>query len=164
MLKSFYNDILTHLGQLVTLPADPAQEPVPVIKQKGWWNEQWANEKQLQPLKFPCVFVEFTSLPYEQLGNKVQQATATIRLHIGSRSMDEESVNHLDLIEAINYVITGFQGSNFGTFTRTALEVDHNHDTLVAHVLTYRVRIQDNTAIRPLVSVMGDLYVLNPTA
>lgn len=163
MLKDFYNAIVNRLGQIVTRPADPAATPLPVFKQIGWWNEQWATEKEITPLRFPCVFVEFVSLPYEQLGNKVQQATAVIKLHIGSRSMDDESVNHLDLLEVVNYAITGFQGTNFGTFTRTLLEVDHNHDTLVAHAITYRARIQDNTAVRPLVVIEGDLFVLEYT-
>lgn len=170
MLKSFYNAIQTRLGQIVTIPApipnpDPEGEPiqppsVSVIKQTGWWNEQWQFEQQGPPLKFPCVFIELVSFPWEQMGNKVQQATAVIKLHIGSRSLNEDSVDHLDLVEIINYWITGLQGTGFGSFTRTGFESDHNHDSLVAHSLTYKVRVQDDTAIRPLVRVIGDLLVI----
>ncbi|MDO9255423.1 MAG: hypothetical protein Q7U54_07925 [Bacteroidales bacterium] len=172
MLKSFFNAIQTRLGQIVTIPApipnpDPEGEPIqppsiPVIKQIGWWNEQWQFEQQNPALKFPCVFIELVSFPWEQLGNKVQQANAVIKFHIGSRTLDDDSVDHLDLIEIINYWITGFQGTNFGSFTRTAFEADHNHDSLVAHSLTYKVRVQDNTAIRPRVRVEGDLLVIDP--
>ena len=170
MLKSFYNAIQARLWQIYTQgeptpnpdpEGDPIYPPaVQVIKQVGWWNEQWAYEKELQPLKFPCVFIEIVSMPWEQFSNKVQQSTATIKLHIGSRTMDEDSVDHLDLIEIINYWITGFQGTNFGTFTRTGFEADHNHDALIAHTLTYKVRVQDNTAIRPRVRVEGDILVV----
>ena len=172
MLKDFFNAIQTRLGQIVTIPdpipnPDPEGEPiqpppVQVLKQTGWWNEQWQFEQQGQPLKFPCVFIEFVSLPWEQLGNKVQQATAVIKFHIGSRSLDEDSVDHLDLIEIINFWLTGFQGTNFGTFTRTGFEADHNHDSLVAHSLTYKVRVQDNSAVRTRVRVEGDLLVIEP--
>lgn len=160
MLKDFYNAIQTRLGSLVTPSTIPDADPIQVIKQKGYWNEQWAFEKENKALVFPCVFVEFTSFPFEQLGNKVQQANAVIKLHVGSRCMDYENLNHLDLVEAVNVVMTGFQGENFGTWTRTGLDIDHNHDSLIAHVLTYRVRIQDNTAVRPLIAVAGDKFLL----
>lgn len=160
MLKEFYNAILSRIDSLVIEPEDPKADPVKVIKQKGWWNEQWAYEKQNPALAFPCVFVEITTIPWEQLGKQVQQANALVRLHIGSRSLNDENVDHLDLIESLNYVMTGFQGTNFGSWTRISTDLDHNHDSLVAHVISYRVRIRDNTAIRPLISKLGDLFYL----
>lgn len=160
MLKELYNSVITRLDSLVTSPADPLAEKVKVFNQLGYWNEQWQFEAQNKPLKFPCCFIEFVSVPWEQLGNKVQQGTLQMKLHIGQSSLDENNVNHFDLLEAVHYLMAGFSGTDFGTFTRTATEIDHNHDKLIAHAITFKVRVQDNTAVRPLVSVEGDLFVL----
>lgn len=160
MLKQVYNDIITRLNSLVTIPDDPDADPVKVIKLTGYWNEQWQFEKDNTPLRFPCCFVEFVAVPWEQLGNLVQQGPLQVKLHVGQSEMDENNVNHFDLLEAIHYLMAGFSGTNFGTFTRLATEIDHNHDKLIAHALTFRTRVQDNTAVRPLVSVEGDLFVL----
>lgn len=159
MLKQFYNSIIERLNS-ITVASPSGGDPKPLFAQTGYWNEQWAYEAQNSPLRFPCCFVEFASMPMESIGNKVQQSTAIVKIHLGSRSLNEDDISHFDIIEAVNYWISGFQGTGFSTFTRTAIEIDHNHDALVTHSITYRVRIQDDTAKRPLLRVDGDLLVI----
>lgn len=155
MLKELYNAIKTHLESIVDT------NNVPVLKLVGMWNNQWEYEEKGSPLRFPCVYVEFLSLPWVQLGKFVQQSSAIIRLHVGSESMDPQSTVHLELLDIITKRMAGFQGTNFGTFTRQALEVDHNHDKLITHVFTFRTRITDLSAVHGSTPVFGDIFNLS---
>lgn len=164
MLKAFYTAIKARLQSIVVNTANPNPElpdiVTPVIKQVGVWNNQYTYEEEYKAIKYPHVFIEFASLPWESTGNKQQQASAIVRLHVGSRSIDYESLDHFDLLDVINYWLKGFSGTNFGTFTRVSTEIDHNRDELIAHVITYRVRVTDTSAVRNLINVQGDLLFM----
>lgn len=164
MLNEFYTAIKGRLNSIVTVTPDPDPEKpdiiTPLIKQVGVWNNQYAYEDQYPAFKFPHVFVEFVSLPWESTGGKLQQASAIVRLHIGSRSLNHENLDHFNLLDVINYWMSGFNGTNFGTFTRISTDVDNNFDELVAHVVTYRVRVADTSAVRQYVAVEGDLLFI----
>lgn len=160
MLKEFYTAIKGRLNSIVTVTPDPDPEKpyivTPVIQKVDMWNNQYQYEDQYPAFKFPHVFVEFVSLPWESIGGKAQQASAIVRFHIGSRSLNQDNLEHFDLLDVINYWMSGFNGTNFGTFTRISTDVDHLRDELVAHVVTYRVRITDTSAVRDFTTITGD--------
>ncbi|MFZ4772355.1 MAG: hypothetical protein ACOYLO_19375, partial [Ferruginibacter sp.] len=80
-LEKFYIDIASHLSKIVDA------EENPYFKTIDLWNEQWVNLKEEPAFAFPALFIEFASLPYKSIGNKVQTSEAIIKLHIGSKTL-----------------------------------------------------------------------------
>jgi hypothetical protein len=74
----------------------------------------------------------------------------------------EKGLAHLELLDAIHYWLSGWDkcGDYFGGMTRVNSDFDHNHNAIVAHVETYKVRLVDDSAVRPFTLIRGDLLKL----
>ncbi len=163
MLKALYNAIAERLSNIQSQGA-------PVLKQIELWNNQWAYEAEGIALQFPCCFIEFQNLPMEQVSQDRQQSTAVIALHLGAKTVTENAYGrpnhdkyneHLDLIDVVSYWMSRFSGTFFSTFRRISIDVDHNHDQLVAHKVTFHTRVNDDVAMRPKVQITGDIIQID---
>ena len=123
------------------------------------WNNQLNPPKDEEeiPFNIPAVFLEYRPVDWSTMGNKQQQAEVTFNLIVVSESLVETSSNetaadrnfglqHLQLLDNIFAVLQGFGGDCFGSITRTGLNMDHNHDQLLVHVLSFRTRLIDKAA------------------
>lgn len=61
---------------------DEQENPQPLFKHCDLWNRQVEFLEQETPFQTPAVFVEFTNIEWRTLGQHVQDADLTIRLHI----------------------------------------------------------------------------------
>lgn len=166
LLESVYLDTGKRLLQLTDKGGKP------IIQAIDLWNNQWQYLDKEKPFNFPCVFIEFVSIPWTQLGMREQQGTVTINLHIGSKTsapsrlgheLSTKWLEHLRVIDAIHHVLSGW-GSETGymsSFTRTASSHDHDHDDIIAHVETYRVTVKDTSAMATYIKKEGNLFVLD---
>jgi len=163
MLKELYLDIATKLSLLKDA------DDKPVLKHIELFNNQFMHLAEIKPLSSPCCLIEFTDIPFEQMGGKVQQANTLIRLHIGSHGLQDNkfgsaghiyTLDHLDLVDTVHNWMSGFNGDGFNSFVRTGLAADQDHDSIIVHVITYRTRVTDNGAVRPTVKVSGDKFAI----
>jgi hypothetical protein len=150
--KQFYLDIVERL-KLIIGP-DRRQ----IIKTFDLWNEQWKFLDQIPAFSFPAIFIEFKSLPWTQLGKRRQATDGIICVHIGSYTLAEtkdgssnqqKGLDHLVLLDAIHYILSGWDGNGdyFGAMTRMLSEFDHNHNAVVADVETFKTRMVDDSAV-----------------
>lgn len=164
--EKMYRDICQRLALLV----DSNQKPV--IESIDLWNNQWNYLEKEKVFGFPCVFIEFRSLPWTQLGGKQQQSSATIALHIGGRTnaasrwgnpQMDVALKHLRVIDAIHYVMSGWGSETgyMGSFTRILSENDHDHDDIIADVESYKVLVKDESAMPNFIKKVGDLFQLD---
>ena len=61
---------------------DEQENPQPIFKHCDLWNRQVEFLEQETPFQTPAVFVEFTNIEWRTLGQHVQEADLTVRLHI----------------------------------------------------------------------------------
>ena len=165
MLKELYLAIAAKLTLIVD------QDDKSVLRHIELFNNQWQHISESKPLSYPCCLIEFTDIPFEQIGGKTQQANTLIRLHVGSHRLQdnkygatghEYTLKHLDLVDTVNSWMSGFNGTGFNSFTRVGLSTDHDHDSTIIHVLTYRTRVTDSVAPKATVNIKGDKLVVIP--
>ena len=165
MLKEIYLAIAAKLALIVDKDSNP------IFRHIELYNNQWQYLDKIKPMKYPCCLIEFTDIPFEQMSNKVQQANTMIRLHVASHGLQdnkygstghEYTLDHLVLVDIVNKWMSGFNGTNFNSFTRIGLSTDHDHDSVIVHVITYRTRVEDSGAIRATIKLEGDKLVILP--
>jgi len=158
--EKLYIDIATHIAKIENESGEQ------YFKTIDLWNNQWEFLADIPSFPFPAVFIEFASLAYKSIGNKIQTSEILIRLHIGDNTLQKskftnadtipEGIVHLRSIDALHFWMGRLQGDYFSSFTRTVSEHDHNHDKLIAHVETYRTMAKDDSAIPVYAEIEGD--------
>ena len=82
-----------------------------VIKTVDLWNEQVEFIEQEDPFELPAIFIEFQPIRWMSLSGDVQQADATIRLHIltsyqgnyrSTYEYKEESLRRMELLDQLD--------------------------------------------------------------
>lgn len=130
-----------------------AEDGSPMIRTFDLWNEQVDFVEEEEPFARPAVFLEFLPCKWNTLGGSVQQASASIRLHIvtdwGGSSRQgspwqQQSLGRLDLVERISSHLHDFRAKDERTdidlFRRTASHTNHNHGELVEDIEEYTFR------------------------
>jgi len=155
------NDLFTAIkNRLKEITKDDGTTPV--FSQVEMWNNQYTYEDEQKLIKYPHAYVGISDPEWMQLGNKVQQATLLIEIYVGSRSLNEADVKHLELVDIVNYWLTGFSGTGFSSFTRVGMSFDQDHDFLISHKLTFKTVFKDTSAVRGKISVAGDKLEIIP--
>lgn len=128
----------------------------PVFKFIDLWNNQWQHMAEEKVVNFPCLFIEFGDIQWQQLGGKAQQGEVTISLHIGSKvpyssamtdGFNNAATKHLRLLDAVHAHLKTLNIDYGGSFTRISSATDHDHDNIVAHIEQYRVVVEDYSAV-----------------
>ena len=76
MKKQLYLAIVDRLKDI------PGPDGESLFKHFDLWNQQVEFIEQETPFQCPAVFVEFLPLQWQTMGNRVQSADLTTRLHI----------------------------------------------------------------------------------
>lgn len=119
------------------------------IKHVLLYNSQFQNMDREKSFEFPCVFVEFLQLAWSPKTRGVQEAEATIRLHVGFENLMREELHKFDVIDnEVHKWIEGLEGCNFGKLTRVNEEQDINHDNVYVWIIDYAVIITDESGAR----------------
>ncbi len=111
MRKLLYLDIKNHLK---TIQNELGEQ---LFKHFDLWNKQMEFIEQETPFECPAVFVEFMPMAWRTLGNRMQDCTLNVRLHIVTEwhnntadysPYEEQALEFLDIIDRVVYEMQGF--------------------------------------------------------
>jgi len=157
-LGTFYNELAARLLTIV------GEDENPIIKHVDFWNFQITPEG-MDTFPFPAVFIELGELPWQSVGKQLQVATLPLTLHVVSTAKYRSEfggqfaakfLEHLELISAINYQLSGWNGSVNGSLSRTGFGFDHAHGDVIMHLMPFRCTIKDDSAMRTWTKLEGD--------
>lgn len=167
MLKTSYLELLAKITELTQ------------VKHIDMYAGQYLNEESGEELPFPvpAVFIEFTDIPTQELGQLAQEGEALLRFHIVSdvvvnevsnstnENIRSNALNHLNLIDEFHALISKFSGTHFNSLSRTDVSADTNPSDIFVHIVSYMTRFTDISAVktyRPVTPVIKIDTELNP--
>ena len=130
---------------------------VPDIKHIDLWNNNIAALSGGAVWPRPAVFIEFETIEWRQLQNRVRMADIAVRLHIitdavsysgNSDPKQDAALAFFDLLNRVNSAMQGLRGENFAGFMLTTSATNHDHAELIESVERYTSRVQDTSAMR----------------
>lgn len=136
------------------------QQEAPEIKTFRVFNNQFANERTEKPFPFPAVMLEFRNLTYTSKSDSLQEADATVLLHVAFASLKTEDEEIFKIVHKVNQTAQAFRVSGLcSSLSRQSEKQDVDHDGLIVWEIEYRTLLTDNTASRKrrLVKVTTDL-------
>jgi hypothetical protein len=146
MIKEIYTSIQTALENIKNAEGNP------LFKHFDLWNQNVQFIEQDSPFETPACFVEFQPIGWETIGNRVQETTLSIRLHVvtpwygQSSKISPVQSEMLDYLNIPDFVLNALQGmiiEKVGVLTRTASEINHNHERYVDSVEIYQLRARN---------------------
>lgn len=146
----------------------PGADGQPLFKHFDLWNQQVEFIEQETPFLTPAVFVEFLPMKWRTLGNRVQDADLTIRLHIVTKwngltadysPEEEDALAYLDIVDSVVAAMQNFAAPGTNAWMRTQTIPNHNHERYVDSVEEYICRVTDNSANTPMTGVNEDVIV-----
>lgn len=158
MKKQLYLAIVNRLKNI------PGADGESLFKHFDLWNQQVEFIEQETPFLTPAVFVEFLPLQWRTLGNRIQDADLTVRLHIvtewnaltADNVPDEEQIQaleYLDIVDSVVAAMQNFAAPNTNAWMRKQTIPNHNHERYVDSVEEYVCRVVDNSANTPMVGM-----------
>lgn len=150
MIKEIYLQIQTALDLI-------AQGNKKTFLHIDMWNQNVDFLEQDDPFKAPAAFIEFMPIAWETHGNRVQEATITIRLHIVTQWFGQSAkhspkqaqmLEYLNIPDLVLEQLQSLEIGNIGTLTRTGSEINHNHEKYVDSVEIYQLRVRSEAARR----------------
>lgn len=164
MKKQLYLAIIDRLKNI------PGADDEPLFKHFDLWNQQVEFIEQETPFLTPAIFVEFMPLQWRTLGNRVQDADLTTRLHIvtewhaltADNVPDEEqnlALEYLDIVDSVVAALQNFSAPGTNSWMRTQTIPNHNHERYVDSVEEYICRVIDDSANTPMTGMDGNVIV-----
>jgi hypothetical protein len=150
MRKQLYLDIKNRLKSV----QDENGEQL--FKHFDLWNRQVEFIEQETPFQCPAVFVEFSPMQWKTIGNRVQDAQLTTRLHIVTdwyaqtadySPTEEQALEFLDVIDRTVAVMQGFTASETNGWMRSLSITNHDHERYVDNVEEYICNLRDTSAV-----------------
>lgn len=150
MRKQLYLDIKEHLKTIKT------QTNEQLFQHFDLWNRQVEFIEQETPFDCPAVFVEFGTMDWRTLGNRVQDCTLTVRLHIVTEwyagtaeysPTEQQALEFLDIIDSVVAKMQNFSTSYMNAWMRTQSVTNHDHEHYVNNVEEYTCNLRDTSAV-----------------
>lgn len=154
MLKQLYIAIEDKLKAIT------AADGSPLFRHFDLWNRQVEFLEAETPFQTPAVFVEFETIRWRTMGQNVQDADLTLRLHIVTpwsantaanvtRQQRDNALSYLDLPTVVFRRLHGthaqFANGGINTLVRTASAVNHDHERFVDSIEEYTCNIRDHS-------------------
>lgn len=164
MYKTLYLAIVEALKNIVN---DNNEQ---IFKHFDIWNRNVEFLEQDQPFACPACFVEFTPIKWQSLGNKVQEAPVSIRLHIVSEwfsqtadnsPVKEQALEYLELPSQAMAVLhcKNISGINTSAWMRIGSIINHNHERYVDSVEEYVFTVRETAAHSEATTTGVDLNI-----
>ena len=118
------------------------------------FNSQFDNMGSERAFEFPCAFIEFSEITHVSVQEGAQHSRITIRVHIGSESLDDEHLDIFDLSDEVHLALHGLTMKDendldvFSPLDRSMETQDVNHDNVIVWVSEYTTLAIDNSAHR----------------
>ncbi len=168
MLADFYKAI-----------ADRLATKVPRLNRVTLFNNQIEDAANQYELPTPCALVEFTSIAWSDQGRGIQNGEAVVSVIVASSHLgdfdhgavgQDQAVSSLRLLDEVHLALQGWGGDQWTAFSRVSTEVDHRRNSVVAHTMSYKCSVVDDTAdsyrrlteVHPTIVVQGDVDLLPP--
>lgn len=144
----------------------------PVFLHVDLWNQQMLIQDKETVFQMPAVFIEFTSIQWKQMGQKVQDSDLRVNFHIITSTMAQSSsksqyrdvaINRLRLSSLLHYWLTRFSTEYSGTPIRIASNFSSNFAYMVKDVETYIIPIRDMSATNiEIIQIVSPQLMFNP--
>ena len=160
MIKELYLAI----EQKLMAVTDEQPEPQPLFKHFDLWNRQVEFIEEETPFETPAIFVEFMPIPWETLGQNIQEANLTLHFHIvtpwyantaaNTANVRDAALAYLDIPTVLFRQLHGQHGSfpnrqgekpmgSFNSLTRVRSLPNHNHEKFVDSIEEYTCHLKD---------------------
>lgn len=150
ILSTFYESIMHRLM---------VQTPSLGIAYFNYYFGQDEEEEQNIPFARPAVLMEYNPMEFASVGQHRQETETTFRLHVLSdvipefdhttaQAIRDDAHAHLQLLDALNKRLTGYNGDGFGSIARVSVDPYIANGQVIKHIITYRVRLRDDSAKR----------------
>jgi hypothetical protein len=176
MRKKIYLVLTERLQQLIIQDGEivfVTKEKLQEMKEKGeiidyaikhfdLWNDNVDFLGMEQPAVFPLCFFEFLPIKWEQIGNRVQMGSVTVLLHIVDRLLypthsnsefKSKGLEYLDLLDKINFALSGFSEEGIGTISHTKSNTNHNHEEVIESIEEFTFEAKDDTCVKTLTKI-----------
>ena len=158
MRKQLYLDIK---GKIKAIKDENDEQ---IIKHFDIWNQQVDFLEQETPFAYPAMFIEFEPIQWQMLGNRMQQAELTVKIHIVTRWLaqtadysptESDALDYLDLPDKIFVALQGAAVTASNGFMRTASFINHNHADILDSIEVYKTLINNTLAMPQQQAVTG---------
>lgn len=164
MYKNLYLDIVEALKPI------KASDNSQLFKHFDIWNRNVEFLEQDQPFICPACFVEFIPIKWNSLGNKVQEATTTIQLHIVTEWLSQTADNSpvkeimLEYLDIPNQILSALHcktlpNTTTSALVRTSSNINHNHERYVDSVEEYVFTVRETAAHSETTTTGVDLTI-----
>lgn len=133
------------------------------LKHIDLFNDQVNQEENELPYPRPAAFIAFDDIVWSTLGNKKRMGDCRFQVHIvydtgpqdtssrqKSAALRNNGLNHLQIMEKVNYWLQGFNGEFFGSIAPDSMSIDQNRSTIAEHILPFKCMLYDSSAKREL--------------
>jgi hypothetical protein len=150
MRAKLYLDVKNRLKSITGADGEP------MFRHFDLWNRQVEFIEQETGIAFPAIFVEFAPIQWRTLGNRVQDATLTVRLHIVTEwfaetadhsPVEERALAYLDIADRVAAAMQGFAPEGAGAWMRSQSITDHDHGQYTDSVEEYVCNLRDLSAV-----------------
>jgi hypothetical protein len=123
------------------------------------WNRQVEFIEHETPFSCPAVFVEFSPMQWRTLGNRVQEATLSVTLHIVTEwhagtadysPTELQALEFLDIADMVVAAMQNFSAEYTNSWMRTQSVTNHDHERYVDNVEEYVCNLRDLSAVRKI--------------
>lgn len=127
-----------------------------LVKYVDLYNNQFAHLEEEKIMQFPCALIEFREIAWQQLGRHAQRGDLHLDIHVATKAGGKTSavgrtltpaIDYFELLDALHVAMRDLRLDYAGTFSRVGSATDHDHDSLLVNVETYRVGITDLAAV-----------------
>ncbi len=135
-----------------------------VFRHIDLWNQNVEFIEQ-ETFDFPAVFIEFMPIQWKTLGQGVQQAELTVRLHIVTRWVAPTDMRSIAFNDAVayldipNFVFKQMQNAvilDCNGFVRKSSTINHNHSEIIDSMEDYVTLITDYSAVQELTPISAN--------
>lgn len=126
---------------------------------EGLFNNQFAQEAQEDPIRYPAVFLEFSLIGWADSAGtykNLQKGNIEVTLWIGFKTLDKENEDVLDLVDEIYKELHGHGTDDFKPLRRIREVQDVDYNNVIVWAQTYRTELRDCGAANK------DVTVVNP--
>jgi hypothetical protein len=122
-------------------------ESIASLKYVALWNNQFEREDINVSFNYPCAFIDFSDISYEDRLNGKQNCTMTVNIHIGFESYKTEDTDILTLKQTVNAMLHGKSLANQTRMLRRAETQNFDHTNVQEYIISYLVTGNDISAM-----------------
>jgi hypothetical protein len=167
MLSQLY---LAYEAQLKTIKHPETGEPF--FKHFDLWNQNVEFIEKETPFATPALFFEFDPIQWRTMGQQLQDADLTIRLHIVTKwygqtkentpaEIRQSMLDYLNIPALVVKALQGYCTPFTNGLMRTQSIVNHDHVRYVDSIEEYVCRVQDNSAQKTYTTVKTPELMIN---